>query len=128
MKNLKVILSLLPAAAFVFFIFLSTNGSSAAKSYAPAGNTVMMHVTIWGSELCHLGNSYTYCINGVSPQVFPSDGMLEFPCDATSTICIKSNAGCCGSWTGYLDPCNAISFFDIPVVISSNTECCDCFR
>lgn len=108
MKNIRVILSLLPVLALTFFIYLSTLGFSHApleKSKSefkkPSASMILaVHITDVGGNHCLTGD-YTYCVNGgPAIQVFSDYFEVEVPCGDDVTICVTSSAGCTGSWTG----------------------------
>jgi len=130
MKNLKVVISLLPVLILTCFIYFSTIGFStaeegpAAKADKRPTNTVMLYIILTDTDGNHcLGGSYEYCINGGHPQnVFTEGFYAEVPCGEPFTICVTSGK-CSGIWTGTAS-CNVDTF--ITVNLSPDGRPCSC--
>jgi hypothetical protein len=131
MKNLRVVMALIPMAAFAMFIYFSTSGFFSANEKEssvskPNGNTVILLATITGGDDCK-GTEYKVCINGGAVfTVYSNSFNVELPCDAYSEVCVLSNTGCCGRWQGTLPGCDELTFFGIEIPLSTETICCEC--
>lgn len=138
MKNLKVILSLLPVLALTCFIYFSTLGFSNLNTTKTTtfknkiesipvkkpSTTVMLWINLrdLGGNHC-LGGSYEYCINGGHAIFESTEGFYaEVPCGETFTICVSSG-NCWGSWTGTVS-CNTDTFINVDM--SPENKPCSC--
>ncbi|MBX7046571.1 MAG: hypothetical protein K1X86_12120 [Ignavibacteria bacterium] len=127
MKNLKVIISLLPVLILGMFIYFSTIGFSklndgsavSAKNkkekieIKKTSSTIMLWInltSVSGSDC--LTGSYQYCINRGTPiQVFGEGFSVEVPCNEQFTICVSSGT-CAGAFTGSV-ACDTETFISI---------------
>ncbi|MBX7046568.1 MAG: hypothetical protein K1X86_12105 [Ignavibacteria bacterium] len=134
MKNLKVILSLLPVLALSCFIYFSTIGFSSQTTSSESKNmniqnekasgTVLLWINlISANERCITGY-YEICLNGIPLTPETTEGFyLSVPCEEEFTLCIKAGS-CYGTYTGTAN-CNTDTFRNI--YLDDTNPHCDCF-
>lgn len=140
MKNLKVVVTLLPVLILGSFIYFSTIGfskidevtSSISKNKIEKlyevkekpSNTVSVWIILTSSNGRCLTGYYEICLNGVNIGVQTTEGFyLNVPCDKEFTLCIK-DGDCYGTYTGIVN-CNSDTFRIINM--SDSNPHCDCF-
>ncbi|MBN8569131.1 MAG: hypothetical protein J0M18_05835 [Ignavibacteria bacterium] len=118
MKNIKIILSLLPVIAISLMIYFFSSGY--ANSKTSSGVTVhLLNATAYDC----LGGDYTYCINGSHPIEVHGDFKIDIECNEYVEICVHSKSGCAGSWAGYF---SCVATPDIYIYLSNIAANCSC--
>ncbi len=118
MKNLKVLLSAIPLIIASLIIYFST---SAYNNEKPSGG-LLVHL-INATSLDCLDGDLTYCINGSGPIRIDGDFKIDVECNEYVEICVKSSAGCAGSWAGNINCAGSAS---IDIYLSNIGADCKC--